>query len=165
MVAGIRKAGGRPGDKWLGARGGKLGAGFDVKGYERATAIVKTRGPAQILYFGAPPHFIGARLLGTRVGLRRKSRRVGAMAAFGGSNRGAFGELMATSRVTRSGAVKQRAGKQALVFAGSGGPKAYAFHPGTKGENQWPWVKKQSAVVGSRRWQAAHRAHLARSFQ
>lgn len=42
-------------------KGIKLGAGYDVRGYERATALLRARpnGPWRVLNDGAPPHDIG----------------------------------------------------------------------------------------------------------
>lgn len=169
FIAGIRKAGGTPGSKWEGTRG-RTGAGYDVKGDVNATAIVAMRGPVHLLFFGAPPHFIGARLLGTRGALRKKSRRIGATAAFGGSNRGVFAgawENAYKRASARNGIGKWGDGTRthARALKTPQGLRAYAFHPGTKGDNQWPWTKSTAAKRGSARWVRAHRQFLLKQFR
>lgn len=54
-----------------GYRGVKLGAGYDVKGYEHAVAKLAARpqGPWKVLEYGAAPHEIGPRR-------RRKAKRI-----------------------------------------------------------------------------------------
>jgi hypothetical protein len=62
--------------KW-GRRGIKLGVGYDVRGYENATAIIKARpaGPWKVMEYGAAPHVIGPK--------RRRRGRGGSFLSFG----------------------------------------------------------------------------------
>lgn len=112
-----------------------IGVRYDIGRASRkagsAVAVITYTGPAHLVNNPTAPHFIGARRLGSRRRLRGMSGRVGATAAFGGSNRGAFGGLLAAQRVTRSGAVRS-GGKQALTIGSD--LRAYAFHPGTSGK-------------------------------
>ena len=155
--AGLVAAGSGPGRK---VAGKKVAARYDVKGVANATAMVRYSGPVHLLYSPTKAHFIGAKHLGTRSGMRARSVGVGVQAAFGGSNRGAFGQMMTTTRRGR-----RRAGKKALVFGGSKGPKAYAFHPGTKGRNAWPIVKNRVERGAPEVWALAHRNALLDAFR
>jgi hypothetical protein len=70
--------------KW-GRRGLRVGVGYDVKGSENATALIKGRpqGPWKVLEYGAAPHSIGPR------NRRRRGRSVGFLAfPDGGVRRG-----------------------------------------------------------------------------
>jgi len=114
-----------------------IGARYDLKGKRtkglgQGQMIVTYTGPAHLLNNPTSRHFIGARRLGSRRRLAGRAARVGATAAFGGSNRGAFGALLAAERTTRSGAVRSN-GKAALTIGAN--LRAYAFHPGTKGKH------------------------------
>lgn len=111
----------------------KIGVRDDVKGKLNATAIVRYTGPAHLINNPTRQHFIGAKALGTRNSLRQKSRNVGTLAAFGGSNRGAFG-----------GFREVKNGKRALTIGGNA--RAYAFHPGTKGKRFFQDARKNAAV-------------------
>jgi hypothetical protein len=166
MLRGIQHAGGSVGDKWQGWNrpGQGLSSGFNVKGYQRATSIVATRGPAHILFFGAAKHFIMASGLGTRATGRRVS--AWGRGAFGGSNRGAFAASAAAvaasdaKRSAKGRSVKSR--KRALRTPQ--GLRAYAFHPGMKGKNTWPATKQRIAAGSPVVWTRAHRRALAKSF-
>lgn len=144
VAAGLREGGRLPS-----SRGSKWTARYDVKGQVHATALLRYVGPVHWAFWGTSRHMIVARRLTTRTGARLRARRLGAMAAFGGSNRGAFGAMRDV-----------RGGKQALSFAGSGGPKAYAFHPGMRGRNTWPVAKKKVAAVTPGAYKRAHRSAL-----
>lgn len=111
----------------------KIGARYDhVRDAPgRGQVVVAYTGPAHLLNNPTRPHFIGARRLGSRRRLSRISGRVGATAAFGGSNAGAFGSLLGATRTTRSGAVRST-GAAALTIGAN--LRAYAFHPGTRGK-------------------------------
>ena len=170
--AGLVAAGSGPGRK---VAGKKVAARYDVKGVANATAIIRYSGPVHLLYAQTKPHFIGAKLLGTRNGLRARSVGVGVQNAFGGSNRGAFGQMAINVGYNRWGSYRQQAssgrglrrrkGKKALVFGGSKGPKAYAFHPGTKGRNAWPIVKNRVERGAPEVWALAHRNALLDAFR
>jgi len=60
----------------FGRRGVKLGAGYDVKGYENAVALLRARpqGPWKVLEYGAGPHLIGAGKAGSTETVRSKGR-------------------------------------------------------------------------------------------
>jgi hypothetical protein len=153
---GLRAAGSGRGQK-VGGR--KVAARYDL--YEsKGLSQIRYTGPVHLLYKPTKRHFIGAKLLGTRGSMAKKSVGIGVQAAFGGSNRGAFGQLKKLG--TRG---KTRRGKQALVFSGSRGPKAYAFHPGTKGRNAWPIVKNRVARGAPDVWALAHRNSLFNAFK
>lgn len=102
-----------------------IGVRYDLKNRRSNVAdgslVITYTGPAHLVNNPTQRHFIGAKRLGTRTGLRGRSKRVGATAAFGGSNRGAFGQLR-----------NVRNAKQALTIGGN--LRAYAFHPGTSGK-------------------------------
>lgn len=173
--AGLRAAGSSSGGKLRtpGKGGQRLGARYDIQGYQNATARVRYTGPVHLLFRPTKKHLIAAKHLGTRRGIAAKTAQIGANAAFGGSNRGAFGKLQKTANYNRYGSVRQqagkglrqRAGKQALVFGGSKGPKAYAFHPGTRGRNAWPVVKNRVARGAPKVWAQAHRNSLIDAFR
>lgn len=137
---------------FLGAAGGNIGvkpqgkrkpvgARYDFNnrkatGLGQGAVVITYTGPAHLINNRTSKHFIGARRLGSRRRLSRLSERVGATAAFGGSNVGAFGGLAAAQRITRSGAIRS-GGKAALTIPGApdSGLRAYAFHPGTTGKH------------------------------
>lgn len=97
-----------------------IGARYDITRNGRGV-IVSYTGPAHLVNNPTSRHFIGAKRLGTRKGFAARQGRVSAAAAFGGSNRGVFGQLR-----------KIRNGKQALTIGGN--LRAWAFHPGTRGK-------------------------------
>ncbi len=142
-------AGLREGGKLPSSRGSKWTARYDVKGQVHATALLRYVGPVHWAFWGTRRHVIVARRLTTRTGARLRARRLGAMAAFGGTNRGAFGAMRDV-----------RGGKKALAFAGSDGPKAYAFHPGMRGRNTWPLAKTKVAAATPAAYKRAHRSTL-----
>lgn len=109
----------------------KIGVRDDVKGKLNATAIVRYTGPAHLINNRTRRHFIGAKRLGTRRSLSAKSRKVGTLAAFGGSNRGSFG-----------GFREVKNGKRALTIGAN--PRAYAFHPGSPGKQFFQDAKKHA---------------------
>jgi len=123
--------------KTLSGKRKPIGARYDLnnkksKGLGTGQMIVTYTGPAHLINNPTSRHFIGARRLGSRRRLSGKAARVGATAAFGGSNRGAFGALLAAERTTRGGAVRSN-GKAALTIGSD--LRAFAFHPGTRGKH------------------------------
>jgi hypothetical protein len=60
----------------FGRRGVKLGAGYDVKGYDNAVALLRARpqGPWKILEYGAGPHLVGMGKAGSTETTRSKGR-------------------------------------------------------------------------------------------
>jgi len=177
---------------WLGVaarHGAKLGAkigrrkwnvGYDVKGGTGATTLVSYRGPIHLLYMPTKGHFIGAKLLGTRSSLRKKSQRLGIGAAFsdrsasGGfkANRGVIGKKQIKVNYNQYGSVRQqaktgtlrtRSGAHALTIGGN--LRAYAFHPGTRGEQSaWPESKAAAQRIAPAGYGHAVRGELAKSF-
>ena len=116
----------------------KIRERYDLRQRE---VMIRYTGPAHLINNPTSRHFIGARMLGTRSSLRNKSRNVGTIAAFGGSNRGAFGHFMQDVDFNRYGSQRQQAvkgtlrrrkGKRALTIGGNA--RAYAFHPGSPGK-------------------------------
>jgi hypothetical protein len=110
------------------------------------TTVLFYRGtPPYWVEYGTEPHFMAAKLLGTRTGLRQRSRRIGTVAAFdtqtrfrlNRGNRGAFGPMNLTT--TRRGEVRARNGKKALVI--NGDVRSYAFHPGARARPFWQPTK------------------------
>lgn len=99
----------------------KIRERYDLRQRE---VMIRYTGPAHLINNPTSRHFIGARMLGTRSSLRNKSRNVGTIAAFGGSNRGAFGQFAQGAH--------RRKGKRALTIGGNA--RAYAFHPGSPGK-------------------------------
>jgi len=112
-----------------------IGARFDIiKSNTGATIVVISyTGAAHLINNPTKAHFIGAKRLGNRTAHRRRSAGVGAVAAFGGSNRGAFGSLRN---------LKAGRGAQALTI----GPnlRPFAFHPGTKGKDFYRRARSQA---------------------
>jgi hypothetical protein len=98
--------------------GSKWSVGFDIKGKYKPTALVRIRGPFQLVERDTKLHVIAARRLASRTAARR---RLGEIALAGGGV--SFGQF----RNTKTGT-----GKKALVINGS--PRAYAVHKGTKGK-------------------------------
>ena len=125
--------------------GRKVSIRDDTAGTAHVTTLIRWQGPVHLVEGPTAKHFIGARHLGTRGSLRAKSRRVGATAAFGGSNRGAFGSFLSTT--TRRGVTRTRRGKKALTIGGN--LRAYAFHPGTKGRRFWAKNKATARTVAT----------------
>ncbi len=109
-----------------------INARYDLTKDQRGVVVTYT-GPAHLVNNPTKQHFIGARRLGTRAGMRRRSARIGAMAAFGGSNRGGFGAL------------RNVRGAQALTIGADLRP--YAFHPGTPGKGFYQDARAQCAKV------------------
>lgn len=139
MVDYAQRAGMRPGGR---VAGRKWSVGFDVKGSRNPTSLVGFRGPVHLVNNPTAAHFIGARRLGSRAALRQLSTGVGAVAAFGGSNRGTFGRF-------RGGR-----GKRALTIGSN--VRAYAFHPGTKGkrffQKSLPAIQTATPAAYGRAW-------------
>lgn len=170
VAAGLRKGGNLPS-----SGGRKWGAGFDVKGEENATALVRYRGPVQWAFGGTGKHIIAAKLLTTRSGARSRQARLGAGSAFGGrgANRGVFGPMQINVNYNRYGSQRQqaksgrglrrRAGKKALTGMGADGPRAYAFHPGSSGRNAWPIVKNRVRRGAPKVFPAAYRGAMLRA--
>ena len=150
----------------------KWNVGYDVKGGTGATTLVSYRGPIHLLYLPTKQHIIGAKLLGTRNSIRSKQRLIGVNAAFGGSNRGVFGKKQIKVNYNQYGSVRQQAmkgtlrtrdGKHALTIGGE--LRAYAFHPGTKGEvTAWPESKAAARRIAPAGYGHAVKAELAKSF-
>jgi len=161
--------GAKPGAK-IGRR--KWNVGYDVKGGTGATVLVSYRGPIHLLYMPTKRHIIGAKLLGTRNSIRSKQTRIGVNAAFGGSNRGVFGKKQIKVNYNQYGSVRQqvmkgtmrtRSGAHALTIGGN--LRAYAFHPGTKGERSaWPESKAAALRIAPAGYGHAVRKELAKSF-
>ncbi|MEI7655664.1 MAG: hypothetical protein WCJ22_02680, partial [Actinomycetes bacterium] len=142
----------------------KWNVGYDVQGGMNATTLVEFRGPVHFVFGNTKQHIIGAKLLGTRNSIKNKSGRIGATAAFGGSNRGAFGKMQKKVNYNQYGSVRQqaakgkmrtRAGKQALTIGGN--LRAYAFHPGTGGKTgAWPAAKAAAIRIGPETYSAEY---------
>lgn len=99
----------------------KWGAGFDIKGGAKPTALVKYRGPVHWTNFGTKPHVITPKgFVGSR------ASRTAA---------GSAGRL--------SQAKVSRGATRALAFDGK--VRRVAYHPGQKARPFWPKVKKQVA--------------------
>lgn len=146
----------------------KWNVGYDVKGGANATTLVEFRGPVHLVFNKTKNHIIGARLLGTRNSIRSRSKQIGVNAAFGGSNRGAFGPLKKQVNFNQYGSVRQQAakgttrtrtGKQALTIGGN--LRAYAFHPGTTGKTGvWPEAKRLAIEIGPQVYATEYRKAL-----
>lgn len=157
---GIAAAAGIPRDGLIARRKWRISDSTYGKRKESMTLIVSYDGAMQVVLGSTKQHIIGAKLLGTRNSIRKKARRIGANAAFGGSNRGTFGSIQRYVNYNRYGSTRQqamkgelrlRAGAQALTIpTGSGNLRAYAFHPGTAGKRQvWPESKAAAQQIGS----------------
>lgn len=136
----------------------KWNVGYSVMGGTGATVKVEFRGPIHLLFMPTKPHIIGAKHLTTRSGFKARQVKIGANAAFGGSNRGTFGALKTT---TKNGS--RRSGARALNIAGNW--RAYAFHPGTKGERTaWPEAKAAALRIAPVGYGKAVKKELAKSI-
>ena len=149
----------------------KWNVGYDVQGGMNATTLVAFRGPVHFVFGNTKQHIIGAKLLGTRNSIKTKAGRIGATAAFGGSNRGVFGKMQKKVNYNIYGSVRQqaatgklrtRAGKQALTIGGN--LRAYAFHPGTHGDTGvWPAAKAAAIRIGPDTYADEYRKALIKS--
>ena len=143
-----------------------------TRGKSKGTAslIIGFDGPVHLVFGPTKRHLIVAKRLTTRTGARKRTARIGAMAAFGGSNRGTFGKLRSTTKLkeTVNGAIEVQAfyGKQALTIpSGSGTMRAYAFHPGTKGKDAaWPAMKAAAVRTGPDKFKSEINKALAANF-
>ena len=152
---GIIGAGGLRADAKVAKR--KWSVGYDVKGKVKPATNIRIKGPLHLWFGDTIPHIIGAGRLGSKGtqyrktkdatgktrrvsgGIAGKQQRIGSNKAFGGSNRGVFGKVLAET--TKKGNI--RAGRLALTIPGAEGPRAYAFHPGTGGHMAvWHSCKK-----------------------
>lgn len=134
MVASAGRSGLRP-SSTLGGR--KWSVGFNVRGGNRPTALVSYRGPVHWIERGTQPHVIGAKLLGTRGSIAYNA----GTATASGSTRGSFGPFLTTTN-SRNGP-RARRGKRALSWGV--GPKAWAFHPGTRARPFWKRARTEVA--------------------
>lgn len=149
----------------------KWNVGYDVQGGMNATTLVSFRGPVHFVFGNTKQHIIGAKLLGTRNSIRNKSKSIGVNAAFGGSNRGAFGKMQKKVNFNQYGSVRQQAakgvlrtrtGKQALTIGGN--LRAYAFHPGTNGKSGvWPAAKAAAIRIGPETYADEYKKALIKS--
>lgn len=139
------------------------------KSKETISAFIYYSGDLHLIVGPTIPHIIGAKLLATRgsnyrrnkmtgakerivrsgAGWAGKAGRLGAGSAFGGSNRGVIGPMILTSK-NRRGEITARVGKRALtVPTGSNNLRAYAFHPGTRGDmGAWTQSKMVAIRIG-----------------
>lgn len=158
----------------------KWNVGYDVKGGTGATTLVEYRGPIHLVFMPTKQHLIGAKLLGTRNSLRSKTQRLGVGAAFsdrsasGGfkANRGVLGAKKIKVNYNQYGSVRQqamkgtlrtRSGAQALTIGGN--LRAYAFHPGTRGEvTAWPESKAAALRIAPEGYGRAVKKELAKSI-
>jgi hypothetical protein len=140
----------------------KWNVGYDVQGGMNATTLVSFRGPVHLVIGNTKQHTIGAKRLTTRGGLKARSTKLGANAAFGGSNRGAFGKLRAATVTNRGGITRAFNGKQALTIGGN--LRAYAFHPGTHGKTgTWPAAKAAAIRIGPEVYSTEYKLALAKA--
>lgn len=105
-----------------GGAGARVRAKGDTVGQRNPVGRVRMLGPAQFVEYPTAPHVIGATALGSRSAIRR---RVGA-----GGGRGTFRAVYRTE-IGRSRTYRRQA-KRALNIGGN--LRAYARHPGTKGD-------------------------------
>lgn len=141
---------------------GAVNVRFDTKGDVHAVTVLRMTGPAPLVNNPIEQHFIGARLLGTRGSLRARAGGVGAVAAFGGSNAGAFGALSLTRRYKGQDVAR----KGARALSTPDGPRAYAFHPGTHGKQIWqkarPKVERAAKEIVPRAYRTVWLEELTR---
>jgi len=140
----------------------KWNVGYDVQGGMNATTLVSFRGPVHLVFGNTKQHTIGAKRLTTRGGLKARSTKLGANAAFGGSNRGAFGKMRAATVTNKGGITRAFNGKQALTIGGN--LRAYAFHPGTSGKTgTWPAAKAAAIRIGPEVYSTEYKLALAKA--
>ena len=175
----IAAANGLPRDGKVARRKWRISDSTYGKRKESMTLIVSYDGPVHLVFGPTKRHIIVARRLTTRTGAKKRQARIGAMAAFGGSNRGVFGAMrpkVVDTRVfeaTRGGGMvvsggklTVNSGKQALtVPSGSSTLRAYAFHPGTAGKDAvWPESKRAAIAIGNRTFNAETNKALVTNF-
>lgn len=153
VAAGLRRGGALPSHgkaRW----GARFDEGAVTKGSGRSNymGLVRYVGPVHWAFGGTGRHIIAARRLGSRRKAQQLAPRLGAMAAFGGSNRGAFGQSRRKGR-----------GAYALTVPGASTPRAYAFHPGMRGRNTWPIVKNRVRRGAPRVFPEAYRGAMYRA--
>lgn len=151
MVAEAGRSGLRPTTR-LGGRPWSVGFA-PPKG--KPQTIVSYRGPVHWIEGGTKAHVIGAKHLGTRGSI---AYNAGTRTA-SGSTRGSFGPFMTTTTSRRG--TRSRAGKKALSWGV--GPKAWAFHPGTRARPFWKRAKAQIAVRGPQEMQRQLRSQIVRA--
>jgi len=140
----------------------KWNVGYDVQGGMNATTLVAFRGPVHLVLGNTKPHVIGAKRLSTRSGFKVRTKQLGVNAAFGGSNRGAFGKMRAATVTNKGGITRAFNGKQALTIGGN--LRAYAFHPGTHGDSGvWPAAKAAAIRIGPDTYATEYRKALIKS--
>jgi len=140
----------------------KWNVGYDVQGGMNATTLVSFRGPVHLVFGNTKQHTIGAKRLTTRGGLKARSTKLAANAAFGGSNRGAFGKMRAATVTNKGGITRAFNGKQALTIGGN--LRAYAFHPGTSGKTgTWPAAKAAAIRIGPEVYSTEYKLALAKA--
>jgi hypothetical protein len=140
----------------------KWNVGYDVQGGMNATTLVSFRGPVHFVFGNTKQHMIGAKRLATRGGINARSKKLGVNAAFGGSNRGAFGKMRAATVTNRGGVTRSFNGKQALTIGGN--LRAYAFHPGTGGKTSvWPAAKAAAIRIGPETYADEYKKALIKS--
>lgn len=142
---------------------------YSVKGGAKATTIVAYNGPLHLVIGKTKAHIIGARRLGTRSKIKRKSGVLAANRAqsvFGPavSGRGTFGTLRSATVKGRDGSTREFNGKQAISFPAMSTPRAYVFHRGTQGKpRMWEESKAAAERIGTATYQAEYRKALAKS--
>jgi hypothetical protein len=132
-------------------KGIKLGAGFDVQGYEHATALLKARpqGTWKVLEYGAKSHPIVA---GGRKSVAHKAAALNKV----------FGLQIGARELTsmRSDLLRFK-----VLRFGPGGPvRPYANHRRTPGKFTWTKGAKRSEAAAIKVFEGAHQRALLKTF-
>lgn len=123
----------------------KWGAGFNIKGTSKPTALVRYRGPVHWTNNGTDPHII------TPKGFAGSRRTRGARAQQFDISTRRTGNTLSASKVGRGAARAVRYG---------GKTRRVAYHPGTRARPFWPEVQRRTR----RRSEAVLRAGLRRNI-
>lgn len=126
--------------------------GDTVKG---ATILIGVQGPVWLVVGPTKAHSILPRRLGKSATVRTRAKFKTVKVA----------GLKVGRIQTQAAGTKARAGKLALYFPGAAGPRASAFHRGTKGHREaWPAMKKVANEIGPATFRAESRKALAMEF-
>lgn len=142
----------------------RLNAGYDVKGYANAVALLKGRpaGPWKVLEYGTRRHPLVA-------GLTRKQRRVGFLFEQLTGQEIDLGTYIAgrsavTKRKTRKVAGQQRL-KRTLALKFSDGKFRFGvMHPGARGKRSWSRGIDKATPGAMSTYKAVHARELQRVF-
>lgn len=137
----------------------RLGAGYDVRGYENAVALLKARpaGAWKVLEYGTQAHPLVA-------GLTKKQRRVGVLFGQLTGEEVSIGTFIGGRRGSREvNGVKRRRSSLALKLP-DGNFRFGVRHPGARAKKTWSRGIEASTEGAMRTYRAAHTRALVEIF-